>query len=166
MSVYSNRLPQQFQTPHSLEHGPDYDFYSTFSFPVLLFATIVTVAQICVWTLITLAAGVFTPLDTFVIYTPYTLSMSFASCVLLSFVFSKFEPRSQKKRGLFLVLYFLVYFSMLQVGIVTGFMAMLFGIDMWLRLGYLVVYVGLSCWQAQQVKQRLNNSHEGIWHDE
>ncbi|KAH7384454.1 hypothetical protein BKA66DRAFT_78476 [Pyrenochaeta sp. MPI-SDFR-AT-0127] len=149
-----------------LEYAPDHDFYNIFSFPILSFATLVTIAQICIWTLYLLALGAFTPFDTFYIYTPYSLSMSFAVCVLNSLILSKFEPQSRKKRICLKIIYFLVYIIMLQVGITTGFMGLFMGFDMWLRIGYLALYVGLSCWHAQRMKRRLKDGFDGIWRDE
>ncbi|CAO2655636.1 Nn.00g044390.m01.CDS01 [Neocucurbitaria sp. VM-36] len=123
------------QTPHFLEHGPDYDFYNNSSFSILVTATIFTIAQICTWTLLLLASGDFTPLDALVIYTPYSLAMSFSTCVLLSLIFGKLEPCSPSRRRFVLVLYFFLYFVMLQIGVLTGFMGMFLGYDMWLRIG-------------------------------
>ena len=154
------------QDPNFLEHDPDYDFYSNSSFSILVNITLFTIAQICTWTLYLLASGAFTPLDVFIIYTPYTLAMSFATCVLLSLIFGKLEPSSPKKRRFVKFVYFLLYFIMLQVGVVTGFLGMFLGYDMWLRIGYLIMYVGLSCWQAHRVKRRLHNGQDGIWRDE
>lgn len=156
------------QAPNFLEHGPDYDFYNKMpSFSLLIIATLFTIAQICIWTLFLLASGAFTPLDAFVIYTPYTLAMSFATCVLVSLVFGKLTPTSsQRRHRVVKMLYLFAYIVMLQIGVLTGFMGLFLGFDMWLRIGYLGVYVGLSCWQARCVKRRLSNERDGIWRDE
>lgn len=149
----------------SLEYGPYQDFYNMFSFSVLLLATLITVGQICIWTLINLAAGGFNPLDTFVLYAPYSLFMSFACCVLLSLILSKLQSRSQRKSNILSVISFIAYMVMLQIGVLTGFTGAFFGIDTWVRVGYLLLYVGLSCWQAYKLRRRNKNS-QGLWQDE
>lgn len=164
--TYLDRPLLKDATLQYLEHGPDHNFYTIFSFQILLFATLLTIAQICIWTLSLLALGVFTPLDTFYAYTPYTLSMSFGVSVLNSLIISKYEPQSRKNYIFLKIVCFVVYFVMLQVGIVTGFMGLLYGFDLWFRIGYLAMYVGLSYWHAQRMKQRLENGFDGIWRDE
>lgn len=158
--------PRQPSLPlRHLEYGPYHDFYNMFGFWTLLLATLLTIGQICIWTLINLAAGVFTPLDAFILYAPYSMSMSFACCVLLSLILSKNKSRSRWKNDALLILSFSAYMVVLQVGVLTGFAGKLLGIDIWVRVGYLGVYVGLSCWQAYR-RRHVRKSSEGLWQDE
>ncbi|KAH7093139.1 hypothetical protein FB567DRAFT_609533 [Paraphoma chrysanthemicola] len=133
----------------SPEYSPAHDFYGEPHFCTLVHVVLLTIAVTTGWTVKVFTTEHFVPLDAFLVWTPYTLSMSFVLCVSLALAFDQTTCKMWRAPRIIRIALGIIYWVTFQTSILAGFTMRFLAFETWWRISLVAVYVSASLLQLR-----------------